>query len=538
MKPKKIAELIRTAPQTPGIYLFKQDDGAVIYIGKAKQIKNRLQNYLIGYGSEWKATSILDSADFVEWQETPTELAALLLEAHMVQSYQPPFNILLKTGQPYLYFCITNEAVPRFELVRTKKKKGSYFGPFIDKGSARTAYMFLRETFQLFVCSRKVPGGCLAFHVGRCAGMCKSDFDYAGYSERIEFLKRALNSKPDEMQRYIAGEIAAANTQLRFERSVQLTRYAEAITRVYQSIATRFDRPNSLKRLAEKDVWVWLSPEYGEPFGTLFLFREQQGILRKERVMCVPLIEEDYREELRNYLFSFYRDTRPSPQVILSEAVLESEMLASFAQEWHQLPYAVVVNAPARLEHAELMAHAQIYARDEYARPEKLATQLRQFLNLARVPRRIDCFDISHKQGHAMVGACVRFTDGKPDPEGIRHFHIKTVPGNNDYASLQEVVQRRYKTQDDFPDLIVIDGGKGQLSAAFAVLQEMLTGTTVDLVSLAKREETVYSRQFPEGKVLSSKLRAQGSLVALRDYAHHRAISFHRSVSTKEFLDE
>jgi excinuclease ABC subunit C len=179
-----------------------------------------------------------------------------------------------------------------------------------------------------------------------------------------------------------------------------------------------------------------------------------------------------------------------------------------------------------------------MYARDEYAKPEKLAQQLRQFLDLQRVPRRIDCFDISHKQGHAMVGACVRFTDGKPDPSGIRHFHITTVDGQNDYASLQEIVQRRYKTHADLPDLIVIDGGKGQLSAAAAVLTEILAGTQVDLVSLAKREETVYSKKFPEGKVLSTKLRAQGSLVALRDYAHHRAISFHRSVSSKEFLDE
>jgi excinuclease ABC subunit C len=538
MKSKKIAALINQAPQTPGIYLFKQDDGTVVYIGKAKQLKNRLQQYLAGYGSEWKATSILDAAEYVAWQETHSELAALLLEAQMVQSYQPPFNILLKTGQPYLYFCITNESIPRFELVRAKKKKGSYFGPFIDKGAARTAFMFLREMFQLFVCSRKVPGGCLAYHVGRCAGMCKDDFDRNGYGERIEFLKRILQSKPDEMQRYIAAEIATANTELRFERSAQLTRYSQAIARVYQTIATRFDRPNSLKKLAEKDIWVWLSPQYGEPFGTLFLFREQQGILRKERVICVPLIEEAYQEELRNYLFSFYRDTRPSPQIIISEAVAESDLLAGFVQEWHQLPYTVVVNAPARAEHGELLAHAQLYARDEYTKPEKLASQLRQFLDLQRIPRRIDCFDISHKQGHAMVGACVRFTDGRPDPEGIRHFHITTVEGQNDYASLQEIVCRRYKTPADLPDLIVIDGGKGQLSAAFEVLQEILAGTTVDLVSLAKREETVYSKKFPEGKVLSAKLRAQGSLVALRDYAHHRAISFHRRVSSKEFLDE
>ncbi len=539
---KQVSLRIKEAPKTAGVYVFKRTDGAVLYIGKARVLRSRLQNYLTGYGTEWKATSIIDASDTIEWHQTETELAALLLEAQMIQSYQPPFNILLKTGQPYIYFLITNEpmrsaaykgivSLPQFQMVRTKSKKGIYFGPFIDKGAARSAFRFLQETFRLSLCSRTIAGGCLAYHLGRCAGNCRLDFDVDAYKERLDLVRKALQSKPHEMMIEIENMIAASNAELFFERSAQLVVYKEALARVYASLATGFDRPTSIQRLAEKDIWVWRAPIEGSAFGCLFLFRERQGVLKKEHVLCVPLMEDDYHQELSNYIFSYYRLYRPAPQILVSDAIVDSELLAAFAVAWHQLNYAVVVNAPPRPEHTEIMLHAQAYADAEYLRPEKIAQQLRQFLKLKRTPRRIDCFDISHKQGHAMVGSCVRFTDGRPDMAGIRHFHIKTVDGQNDYASLQEIVQRRYKTVDDLPDLIVIDGGKGQLSAVKAVLDPLLKGTVTELVSLAKREETVYSEQFPEGKVLTGALLAHGSLVALRDYAHHRAISFHRTTS-------
>ncbi len=531
MKNKKIPEQIRSAPKTPGVYIFKQDDGTVLYIGKARVLRSRLQSYINGYGTDWKATSILDGSDFIEWQVTDSELAALLLEARLIQSYQPPFNILLKTGHPYVYFMITDEELPRFVMTRVKTKKGIYFGPFIDRGAARSAFRFLQQSFALLLCSRSIAGGCLAYHLNRCAGLCKPDFDRAGYLERLGLVRKALQSKPTEMMQLLDAQIAQSNAQLLFERSAQLTMYKESLRRVYDSLATGFDRPTSIQKLAEKDIWIWCPPVGESPFASLFLFRESRGILKKERAWCVPLMEDDSAQEISNYVLSYYRAYRPSPQVLVSCAIADSELLSAFVAEWHQLSYGVTVNAPARPEHAEIMLHATVYAEGEQLRPEKMAQQLKQFLKLPVVPRRIDCFDISHKQGHAMVGACVRFTDGKPDHTGLRNFYIKTVEGQNDYASLQEIVQRRYKTVADFPDLIVIDGGKGQLSAVQAVLGPLLaTAPHVTLVSLAKREETVYSAQFADGKVLKQTEMGQGSLVALRDYAHHRAISFHRQV--------
>jgi len=528
-----IAQYVHKAPRSAGVYLFKQADGAVIYIGKARVLRTRLQSYLNGYEREWKATQIIRASSSVEWYETTSELEALLLEARLVQSYQPPFNVLLKTGQPYVYYLITQDALPRFEVVRTKTKKGTYFGPFIDKSAARAAYRFLLHTFRLGLCTRTIEHGCLAYHLGRCAGVCRSDFNRAQYEERLMLLHKALRSKPTDMYRDLDMRIQESNAALTFERSAELVRYKQALEKMYESVSTGFDKPLSVQRLAEKDIWIWLLSATDDDFASLFLFRERGGVLKKERVWRVARMEEEVEQELSQYIFEYYRVYRPSPQVLASQAFTDAPLLADFVREWHHLSYAVVVAAPAGTEHHECMAHAMVYAREESARPERMAQQLKQFLALRRVPRVIDCFDISHAQGHAMVGACVRFVDGVPDRDAIRHFHIKTVEGNNDYASLQEIIVRRYKEQSDLPDLIVIDGGKGQLSAAREVLQPILEGTTVDLVSLAKREETVFCSAYPEGKVLNSALVAHGSLVALRDYAHHRAISFHRQVRSK-----
>jgi len=309
---------------------------------------------------------------------------------------------------------------------------------------------------------------------------------------------------------------------------MKLTSYKKALERIYESMATGFDRPQSIQRLAEKDIWMWCPPRAEEPLGHLFLFREKRGVLKKERVWCVALMEETQAQDIANYLFGYYRLYRPSPQVLVSEPFADQALLGQFLQEWHQLSHLISVDAPARAEHVDLMMHARVYAQEEVSRPERLASQLKLLLKLKRLPRRIDCFDISHKQGHAMVGACVRFVDGRPDHTGIRHFHIRTLEQQNDYAALQEIVLRRYKSAADLPDLIVIDGGKGQLSAVRAVLSDLLRESDVGLVSLAKREETVFSAEFPEGKILRGDLVSHGSLVGLRDYAHHHAISFHR----------
>lgn len=528
-----LKNMIADAPRTPGVYQFKAPDGAILYIGKARVLRARLKSYISGYGSDWKATSLLDASDSIEHIETESELAAMLLEARLIQSYQPPFNVLLKTGQPYTYFCVTNDTLPQFVLTRNKSQKGTYFGPFIEKTAARRAYRFLQEAFRLQLCNKNIPGGCLAFHMKRCAGSCRSDFDRDGYVARLALLKRALRAPRTKMLAEFDQRIAQANTELAFEQAAQLVNYRKAVETMYDSLATKFDRETSLQRLADRDVWVWEPATEAEPFAHLFVFRERQGVLTKARVFCL-LGEFGSPAFLTEYMSSYYRLYRPAPQILVSHEIEQPELLADFVTAWHECTLPVVVSAPARAAQHELMLLARAQARHELNKKTVAGAQLRTMLKLKKTPRRIDCFDISHKQGHAMVGACVRFVNGQPETKSIRHFHIKTVPGNNDYASLQEVVQRRYGHGEPLPDLIVIDGGKGQLSSVREVIGWRLEGTDTDLISLAKREETVFSEVYPEGKVLNQKSLAAQLLIALRDYAHHRAVSFHRGTERRK----
>ena len=190
---------------------------------------------------------------------------------------------------------------------------------------------------------------------------------------------------------------------------------------MYQSLATQFDRPTSLQKLADRDVWVWQPASDNNSFSSLYLFREQRGVLTKARVFCL-LGELSGAALLTEYMSSYYRVYRPSPQILVSHAIDEQELLASFITQWHSLGLPVIINAPARDSHHELMLLAFAHVRDELARTAHAGRHLRQLLKLPITPRRIDCFDISHKQGHAMVGACVRFVDGVPETKSIRHF--------------------------------------------------------------------------------------------------------------------
>ncbi len=534
---KYLAELttsINNLPKSPGVYLFKNSSGDVLYIGKAKQLRVRVKNYLQTKDSDWKSNAILSSAASVDHILTTSELEAMLLEARLVHSYQPPFNVLLKSGQSYTYFLITQSELPEFKLVRNKKEKGLYFGPFIEKTPARRVFSFLQKTFQLSLCHKTIENGCLAYHIGKCAGICRSDFDREGYLERINLVKRALTKGRAQILSEVDADIRQSNTMLHFERSAQLVEYKKAFNHVFESIDTRFDRPQSIQTLAEKDIWVHI-PRPDAVTHYLFLFTEVNGLLKKKRVFCF-LQSAVTPDQLTEYMVSFYREMRPAQQIITNIAITNRALLRDFITQWHQLVHPVSISIASNTVLAEQLLLARLTAEQELDKKEKSGSEIKRTLRLNRAPRTIDCFDISHKQGHYMVGSCIRFTQGQPDKQSFRRFHIKTLDGQNDYAALQEVVMRRYYDESQLPDLVVIDGGKGQLSAVKAVMGTVFTAHGTELVSLAKREETIFAEHLPEGKVLDPKSIAGQLLIALRDYTHHFAITFHRSTEQKQSL--
>jgi len=386
----------------PGVYLFKDASGEIVYIGKAKNLKKRVASYFAtSYFAtscfatscfsrgEAKARSIVEASAQVEQIVTGNELEAIFLEAHLIRKHQPKFNVLLKFGEPYLFILFSTTNI---SITRVAGGAGEYFGPFLDRGATRKVYNFLVTTFCLRVCNKKIENGCFYYHLGKCAGSCRSDFDKNGYLNRLELAKRSLKQGHKKFLKYLEEQIQENNKKLRFEKSQEFYRYHQAFTKIFSSI------------------------------------KAERSVTAKKR------------------LKKFHCKT-------------------------------------------------------------------------------IDCFDISHKQGFHIVGASVRFKDGKPDKSNFRHFKIKTLDGQNDYAALQEIVGRRYKNESDIPDLVLIDGGKGQLNAVKKIL------TNAQIASIAKREETFFSQEFPAGRKLDIHDRDDALLIEIRDYAHHFAISYHRKLA-------
>lgn len=404
--------LHKIIPTLPGVYFFKDISGTVIYIGKAKNLRHRVHSYFQKNNRDWKVDAILDQYHDLEFIITKNETEAMLLEADLIQKYKPQFNTIFKDGQPFLYILFTNDELPRSMVVRNKKKKGGYFGPFLHKVQARSVHHFIMNTFKLNICNKKIANGCLDYHLGICPGTCKPDFDKNAYLFQLELAKDVLKLKDKKFIERIEQQLKTYTQNLEFEKAKHLCKYLENVETIFQTIKTKY----SAKKF-KTDVFVATTPA-------------------------------------------------PTNQAAWDE--------------------------------------------------------IKNLLGTKNQIRTIDCFDISHFQSRYIVGACVRFTNGIPDKNKFRRFRIKTLAQQNDYAALQEIVSRRYKDNNEIPDLILIDGGKGQLSA----IQPLFPDTLI--ASLAKREERLFSIAHPEGIILDVKTAAGKQLIALRDYTHHFAISYHR----------
>lgn len=515
---QKLINQIKLLPALPGVYIFKDANQQIMYIGKAKNLKNRGRQYIQRLGIDVKIDAIFSCCTTLDHIVTKTELEALLLEAKLIQSHQPKCNVLLKSGQPFLYLLLSAGKLPELKIVRTQKQKGTYFGPFLEKGAARKVYDFLMKTFRLKLCKKKIDKGCLYYHMGLCAGSCRPDFNEAEYLNRLELARNALKQGHKKFLSELKKQITEHNAALEFEKSRELARYYAAFERVFDSLD---HKPTDIEDVARKDIWILAQDK-----NQLFVFSECESVLKKKRAFYFPFgLEADGQETINEYFLSFYRTFSPPATILVNfDLDYDTGLYESFLQEWHHKDYPITIINPNQGHMAALVRLAVIHAQQEQEKQTSLSRGLKTLLKLPDEPHTIDCFDISHMQGTAMVGSCIRFKDGQPDKDNFRRFHIKTVQGQDDYASLREIVARRYKDQQELPDLILIDGGKGQLSAVSDLFPH------AEFISLAKREETVFSKRLPQGKVLDQKSHAGQVLIALRDYAHHFAITFHRSI--------
>ena len=508
---------IKALPQIPGVYLFKNKANEIIYIGKAKNLRSRCNSYLTPERTSLKTVRLMEEAVEIEHIPLETELAAALLEARLIQQHKPHYNILLKDGQPFVYFLITKTPLPRLELVRTQKAKGEYFGPFLERTQAQSLHRFLLKTFQLKLCSYRQATGCLAYHMNLCAGKCLGDgFDETGYLQRLEMVKDLLRSGNKKMLAQLDDQMAQCNEELRFEESKVLYRYKTHLANFFAQRASLLEATRAQAMRDAIHVWVLHNQR-------LTLFSERHLSFKKLHEFIV-----DNESSYDGYLESYYRSRPPAYTIIANAIASNPDLIESFLTSWWELPTPPSIIIAPSGHNDRIHALALLKAQELGERKDRSAYILQKLLKLPHPAHTIDCFDISHKQGHHIVGSSVRFTDGAPDTAMCRHFKIKTLNQQNDYAALQEVAQRRYKNDNEYPNLILVDGGKGQLGAVRAVIPH------ATCVSIAKREERIFGPNLPpDGLKLDQKSVGGKTLIALRDYAHHFAISYHRKLANR-----
>lgn len=413
-------EIVKKLPKLPGIYVFKDKESRIIYIGKAKNLYNRVISYFRRQ-DDWKVQELIKEYASIDHILTQNEIEALLLEAQLIRTYKPKYNVLLKNSNPFVYLLITQEQLPQLKIVRTKKERGTYFGPFLYKQKANSVYEYLMRTLRLRLCNTKIDQGCLDFHMGRCAGNCLGTFSKQDYMTRIELAQRLLEGNFEAAKNLLLNQIKEHNKRMEFEISRKLSRYFDDLEVIFETLKTRFTHTKYVKDISE----------------------------------------------------------------------ITSEL------------------------------------RKKIDRPMQAFEELKVLLQLDTVPRTVDCFDISHFQSSYLVGSCIRFTHGIPDKSKFRRFKIKTLTDQNDYAALQEIVSRRYRDPQELPDVILIDGGKGQLNAVKHLFPQ------TPFTSLAKREETLFTSLHPEGIGLDIHTSLGQTLIYLRDYTHHFAVSYHKVLRSK-----
>ena len=416
-------EYIKKLPKLPGIYVFKDKDSGIIYIGKAKSLHSRVISYFRRQNDDWKVQELIKEHAIVEYILTKNEIEALLLEAQLIRTFKPKYNVLLKNTNPFVYLMISAEELPQLKLVRIKKEKGTYFGPFLYKQKASRVYEYLMRTLRLRLCSTKIGQGCLDYHLGRCAGNCLATFNREEYIVRIEFAQRLLEGNYKACEKLLIEQIKEYNRKMEFEKSRNLSSYLDDLIVIFETLKTGFSEKKYVKDITE--------------------------------------IVSSLRKQIE--------------------------------------------------------------------RPLNALEELKTLLCLDKTPRSIDCFDISHFQSSHLVGSCIRFTHGMPDKNKFRRFKIKSLTEQNDYAALQEIVQRRYRDPQELPDIIMIDGGKGQLNA----IKELFPSTMC--ISLAKKEEILFTPLHPEGIPLDLLSNLGQILIYLRDYTHHFAVSYHKVLRSKNF---
>jgi excinuclease ABC subunit C len=550
-KDLSLEEKLESLPQKPGVYQFKNSEGKVIYVGKAGSLRSRVRQYFQkSRAPEPRVESMVAKIVDVELVVTGSEVEALILEANLIKKLKPRYNVLLKDDKSYPYIVITNEPFPRIFVTRRKIPGGRYFGPYTDVKTMRFALKTVRDIFMIRSCNYdftedSIAAGkfkvCLDYHIHKCEGPCEALVSVEHYNLKISQAAQVLRGKTGIAVRSLEEEMGQLSQQLRFEDAGHIRDQIRALA-VYTEKQRVVD-----SKLAERDI-VGVVLKGDDACGVLFKVREGK-VVGSQHFYMGNVEGKEPGEVVDLLLERYYLDAEDiPPEIVLSHTPSSMDVLTEWLRERRKDE--VVLEVPQAGEKAKLVAmtknNAQYWLdeleiqrmkRGDFV-PHSLKA-LQRDLRLETLPRRIECFDNSNIQGSDPVSSLVVFEDAKPKKSEYRKFKIKTVVGPDDFASMKEVVERRYtrilQEQSPLPDLIVIDGGKGQLSSAVEVLQKLGMSST-PVIGLAKKLEEIFVPTQSESIQLPKTSSGLRLLQQIRDEAHRFAITFHRQLRTKRIL--
>ncbi len=541
-------------PASPGVYHFKNNEGKILYVGKAVNLRNRVRQYFHKSRKlDPRIEMMVSKVSDLEIIQTDSEVEALILEANLIKLHKPRYNVNLKDDKSYPYIVITNEPYPRVFVTRRMRKDGSrYFGPYTDVTTMRAALKTVRNIFMIRSCNflidddfiaKKKTRVCLDYHIKKCEGPCEDFVSRRHYNSMIEQVALVLNGKTNGVIENIEKQMFLSSEALKFEDAAKFRDQIKQLE-IYSSKQKVVD-----VELRDRDI-VAVAMEDDDACGVIFKIREGKVIGRQHYYMN-GVEGRTEPEILETLVQRYYLEAVDIPREVVVSVALENQKTI---EQWLYLKKSGATSflMPEGGELAKLIAMCKKNARfllDEL-KLQKLKNKdfipgavlsLQRDLRMKKPPRKIECFDISHFQGTETVASMVVFVDGKPKKSEYRKFKIKTVAPHdvNDFASMKEVVFRRYKRVQDenleMPDLIMIDGGKGQLSSAMESLKE-LELENHPVISLAKRLEDVFIPNESEPVNIPKTSSALRLLQQVRDEAHRFAITFHRSLRDKRTL--
>ncbi len=534
---------LSTLPDSPGVYQFYDADEKILYVGKAKNLKKRVASYFTKTHEYGKTRVMVKKIRGIRHIVVPTESDALLLENNLIKKYRPRYNVLLKDDKSYPWICIKNERFPRIFPTRKLIKDGSdYYGPYTSMKTVRTLLDLVKSVYPLRTCNydlsqEKIDGGkykvCLEYHLGNCKGPCEGMQNAEDYHAQIDDIREIIKGNFKSSLQYFKHRMKALAADMQFEKA-QLIKEKIEVLENYQVKSTIVN-----PKINNVDVFSIISDESHAYVN--FLQLSHGSIIRSHTLEIKKKLDESDVDLLQLAIVEIRQrfESHSTELYLPFEVTVEPHLKVTVPKLGDKKKIVDLSERNAKFFRQERFKQIKIIDPDRHM--NRIMAQMQKDLRLSYEPRHIECFDNSNIQGSNPVAACVVFRNGKPSKKEYRHYNIKTVDGPDDFASMEEVVYRRYKRllaeEESLPQLIVIDGGKGQLSSALKSLDILGLRGTIAIIGIAKRLEEIYFPGDPIPLYLDKKSESLKIIQQLRNEAHRFGINFHRNKRSKAAIN-